>query len=401
MKVSDYTNLEAQFMPFPSIVIIAAQDSKYNSSPRLAEYYNFIQPVTDWSGPMFSDSLKLLPGRSGECFDFLYNDVFNAMKSSPLSVVNACTSRFLIPEALCKGAISEANNNFHNCLGGVYVHYQHPTPQCSAADWAMFDGVFQAYGPVAVCSSLTGLELIRCVSQNSGLPIGTSSNGCLACWGDLGDAIGKSAAAAACQSTPFGPDCLNNIDARLMGLEQLADLGMYTPLSEFQICAGRPLNLDDPRCSEEEVAAIMGLKLTMSDFMGVVDSVTGVDEAQLAAAALNQLPEIALLSKCGNAFKALVVQLGRHSAILSQTCVGEVPSELCLEDLNNLGIIQTFNTASGLDFVTLVVPPTTTTTVEETTTEETTTITTEVSGVSGALSSATVGLIIASVLIRF
>ena len=127
-------------------------------------------------------------------------------------------------------------------------------------------------------------------------------------------------------------------------------------------------------------------------------------EEDAVAAARSQLPEIAMISNCGSSFKALIAQISRHSTILSQTCVDEVPSDACIEDLTNLGIVKTFNTGSGLDLVALLIAPTTpepeeTTTEAETTTEEETT-TVETSGVSETVVTMSIALAISSLVIR-
>jgi len=405
--VSEYTNLEALFMPYPGIVAVAYEDATADPPQKLMDTYaSRVAQVTDIIGPDFSDNLKMLPvssvgGTCRRCFDDFYEDVHTEFVNNPASAA-ACSSKYLVPKTACKDALAAVNNKFHNCIGGLYVHYQHPIPQCTTPEWEMFDNVFRAYGAVAGCSSLTGQDFLGCVTDISGLPLGTSSAGCLQCWNLLGAGTRGSSSAGACQLNPFSSDCTGGIDGTSMTLATLADNGMNSPLTEFQVCSGRAINTVDTKCSADEIAAIASLRMNMVDLMGIAMNAGSEEDA--VAAARSQLPEIAMISNCGSSFKALIAQMSRHSTILSQTCVDEVPSDACIEDLTNLGIVKTFNTGSGLDLVALLIAPTTpepeeTTTEAETTTEEETT-TVETSGVSETVVTMSIALAISSLVIR-
>jgi len=405
--VSEFTDLEALFMPYPGIVAVAYEDATSNPPQKLTDTYaSRVAGVTDIIGPDFSDRLKMLPvssvdGTCRRCFDDFYDDVQTEFVNNPLSAA-ACSSKYLVPKTACKDALAAANNKLHNCIGGLYVHYQHPIPQCTKSEWEMFEDVFRAYGAVAGCSSLSGKEFVKCVTDISGLPLGISSSGCLDCWTLLGAGIRGASSAGSCQLNPFSSDCTNGIDGTSMTLATLADGSMNSPLTEFHVCTGHAINTEDTKCSADEIAAIARLRLNLVDLMGLAMN-SGSEEGAVAAAQ-NQLPEIAMLSNCGSSFKALIAQMSRHSMILSQTCVDAVPSDACLEDLTNLGIIRAFNTGSGLDLVALLITPTTPqpeepTTEPETTTEEETT-TMEASGVSDTVATMSIALAISSLVIR-
>ena len=396
--VSDYTNLEALFMPFPSIVGLAYEDAQSQSySP--STYVSRVIPVTDIEGPNFADTMLGLPeGVLGKtcspCLDEFYTDVYDLFLSNS-DAAAACANPHLIPKDSCKTALKAANNRLHNCIGGLYVHYQHPIPQCTTDEWKMFDGVFEAYQAVAACSDRDGSDFNKCVTDLNGIPLGINESGCLACWSDLGDKI-RQANAHDCVISPLSDGCLAAIDGTAMPLATLADAGMFTPLTEFHICSGHAIDVAPTQCTEAEIASIQEIKLNWFDLSGV--AMNAVDEADAVLLATTQLHEVITLSNCASSFKSLVAQIYRHSIVLGQSCVEPEPSEACIEDLTNLKLIQAFNTNSGMDLIALLIPPTP---APETTTEEVVPeTTTEVSGVSETITSVSIGIAVASLIVR-
>lgn len=355
LSVADYTSIEAQFMPFPQILAKAVVDVTASNSK---QFNNDLTSLTT-DERSFQDAMTLLPNpKSKECFSKLYDDMFDALNSDS-ALLDKCRTAFLQKEKACLDVFAVANNKFHNCIGGMIVHYKQHNDKCSDEDFNVYDGVFRAYGAISHCSDLTGDAYEECRMANSGLPMPADPDSCLNCWDKLAaDLAGYNV--PACKTDPFSETCLNAIDGEKLSISQLGDRAMASPLTEFYICTGRKINTGRTTCSHENVDILKadghGLRLVSAAVENVISN--NKDLPELFTNLMDVLPPVVLDEQCCPSFLALGAQLFSHHLAIEAACpeYESFYTDACITVVNGLGISTAFERSSGIDFMSIIPP---------------------------------------------
>ncbi len=176
-------------MPIPKILAQAVADVvDGNPQQSLKTDPDSIKSLTS-EIRTFDDALTALPtsshgGTCKDCFSQLYDKIRSALLNDP-ALVESCKTPYLQKQQICLKGRAAANKDFHNCIGGMIVHYKLRNDKCTADEWSMYGGVFRAYGAISHCSDLTGDAYEECRMGNSGLPMPDTEDSCLNCWDKL------------------------------------------------------------------------------------------------------------------------------------------------------------------------------------------------------------------------